>query len=154
MVSVWRRVMPPFESTSKLSSCLRVFQRCTSSAITTAGFTPSPKSPSAASGIGRRSSAVAAATASHQRYVSPDVKRRALAGSAVSRQNLAMAGRECYHCKQWVEEGQEHDCWTTTEAALTQEWPRGDIVSLQLWVTLLWSIYTSTRHALHCVRNN
>src|SRR5262245_6557740 len=30
-----------------------------------------------------------------------------------------MAGRECYHCKQWVEEGEPHDCWTTTEAALT-----------------------------------
>src|SRR5436853_5464350 len=30
-----------------------------------------------------------------------------------------MAGRECYHCKQWVEEGDGHDCWTTTEAALT-----------------------------------
>ena len=33
---------------------------------------------------------------------------------------LGMAGRECYHCKQWVEKGEEHDCWTTTEAALTQ----------------------------------
>ncbi len=32
-----------------------------------------------------------------------------------------MAGRECYHCKQWVEEGEAHDCWTTTEAALTRE---------------------------------
>jgi hypothetical protein len=32
-----------------------------------------------------------------------------------------MAGRECYHCKQWVEEGEPHDCWTTTEAALTAE---------------------------------
>ena len=32
-----------------------------------------------------------------------------------------MAGRECYHCKQWIEEGQQHDCWTTTEAALTQD---------------------------------
>lgn len=32
-----------------------------------------------------------------------------------------MAGRECYHCKQWIEEGQLHDCWTTTEAALTKE---------------------------------
>jgi hypothetical protein len=32
-----------------------------------------------------------------------------------------MAGRECYHCKQWVEEGEEHNCWTTTEAALTQD---------------------------------
>ena len=30
-----------------------------------------------------------------------------------------MAGRECYHCKQWVEEGEAHDCWTTTEIALT-----------------------------------
>jgi Domain of unknown function (DUF5655) len=30
-----------------------------------------------------------------------------------------MAGRECYHCKQWVEHGEEHDCWTTTEEALT-----------------------------------
>jgi hypothetical protein len=32
-----------------------------------------------------------------------------------------MAGRECYHCKQWIEEGKNHDCWTTTEAALTQD---------------------------------
>ena len=32
-----------------------------------------------------------------------------------------MAGRECYHCQQWIEDGEEHDCWTTTEAALTQE---------------------------------
>jgi hypothetical protein len=30
-----------------------------------------------------------------------------------------MAGRECYHCKQWIEEGEPHNCWTTTEAALT-----------------------------------
>src|SRR5213082_1056824 len=35
--------------------------------------------------------------------------------------NEGMAGRECYHCKQWVGEGEEHDCWTTTEAALTQD---------------------------------
>jgi hypothetical protein len=32
-----------------------------------------------------------------------------------------MSGRECYHCKQWVDEGESHDCWTTTEAALTQD---------------------------------
>jgi hypothetical protein len=32
-----------------------------------------------------------------------------------------MPGRECYHCKQWVDEGEKHDCWTTTEGALTQE---------------------------------
>lgn len=31
-----------------------------------------------------------------------------------------MPGRQCYHCKTLVEEGQEHDCWTTTEAALTR----------------------------------
>lgn len=32
-----------------------------------------------------------------------------------------MAGHTCYHCKQWIEDGQAHDCWTTTEAALTRE---------------------------------
>ena len=32
-----------------------------------------------------------------------------------------MAGRQCYHCKQWIEEGEPHDCWTTTEAALTRD---------------------------------
>ena len=30
-----------------------------------------------------------------------------------------MAGRVCYHCKQTLKEGEPHDCWTTTEAALT-----------------------------------
>jgi hypothetical protein len=30
-------------------------------------------------------------------------------------------GHECYHCKQWIGEGEPHDCWTTTERALTQE---------------------------------
>lgn len=33
----------------------------------------------------------------------------------------AMAGRECYHCKQRIEKGELHDCWTTTEAALTAD---------------------------------
>ena len=32
-----------------------------------------------------------------------------------------MAGHECNHCKQWIEEGEAHDCWTTTEAALTED---------------------------------
>jgi Domain of unknown function (DUF5655) len=32
-----------------------------------------------------------------------------------------MPGHECYHCKQWVEPGEAHDCWTTTEAALTKD---------------------------------
>src|SRR5919112_6788483 len=30
-----------------------------------------------------------------------------------------MPTRQCYHCKQAIEPGEEHDCWTTTEAALT-----------------------------------
>ncbi len=30
-------------------------------------------------------------------------------------------GHECYHCKQWVGECEPHDCWTTTEAALTED---------------------------------
>ena len=32
-----------------------------------------------------------------------------------------MAARQCYHCKQWVEDTATHDCWTTTERALTQD---------------------------------
>ena len=32
-----------------------------------------------------------------------------------------MAGHECHHCKQWIPAGEAHDCWTTTEAALTQD---------------------------------
>ena len=31
------------------------------------------------------------------------------------------AGHECYHCKQWVGKDEAHDCWTTTEAALTAD---------------------------------
>jgi len=34
-----------------------------------------------------------------------------------------MDGHECYHCKQWVEKDEPHDCWTTTEAALTRDLP-------------------------------
>jgi hypothetical protein len=30
-------------------------------------------------------------------------------------------GHECYHCKQWIAPGVPHDCWTTTEAALTED---------------------------------
>ena len=32
-----------------------------------------------------------------------------------------MPGHQCYHCKQWVEKGEAHDCWTTTESALTRD---------------------------------
>ena len=34
-----------------------------------------------------------------------------------------MASRQCHHCKQWVEDRAAHDCWTTTEEALTSELP-------------------------------
>ena len=32
-----------------------------------------------------------------------------------------MTARQCYHCKAMVEEGDGHDCWTTTEAVLTKD---------------------------------
>jgi Domain of unknown function (DUF5655) len=35
----------------------------------------------------------------------------------------SMARRQCYHCKQWIEAGTAHDCWTTTESALTRDLP-------------------------------
>jgi hypothetical protein len=44
-------------------------------------------------------------------------------GCRYVRQNLFMAGRECHHCKQWIEHGEAHDCWTTTEEALTRDLP-------------------------------
>ncbi len=33
-----------------------------------------------------------------------------------------MPGQECYHCRQWIDDKDKksHDCWTTTEEALTQ----------------------------------
>jgi hypothetical protein len=34
-----------------------------------------------------------------------------------------VAERQCYHCKEWIPEGAPHDCWTTTEAALTRDLP-------------------------------
>ena len=36
---------------------------------------------------------------------------------------MAKAGHTCYHCKQWVPEGEAHDCWTTTEGALVRDLP-------------------------------
>ena len=41
---------------------------------------------------------------------------------ALSRRKMrAVSGRQCFHCKQWIDEGEAHDCWTTTEAALTED---------------------------------
>jgi hypothetical protein len=34
---------------------------------------------------------------------------------------IGVPGHQCYHCKQWVDEGEAHDCWTTTETALTAD---------------------------------
>lgn len=34
-----------------------------------------------------------------------------------------MPGHKCHHCQQWVEAGEPHDCWTTTEQALTADLP-------------------------------
>lgn len=34
---------------------------------------------------------------------------------------LSMARRRCHHCKEWITVGAPHDCWTTTESALTRD---------------------------------
>src|SRR6476620_9961340 len=65
-----------------------------------------------------------------------------------------MAGRECYHCKQWVEEGQAHDCWTTTEAALTRElsddlrdaWERLRETAVEFGDQRVYASHSSIRH--------
>jgi hypothetical protein len=33
----------------------------------------------------------------------------------------AMPGKECYHCGQWIEDNEEHDCSATTEKKLTAD---------------------------------
>ena len=32
----------------------------------------------------------------------------------------SMPGRERHHCKQWIEDGEEHDCWTLTQFSLPE----------------------------------
>jgi len=34
---------------------------------------------------------------------------------------IVRKAHECFHCKQWIAAGVEHDCWTTTEEALTKD---------------------------------
>jgi hypothetical protein len=48
-------------------------------------------------------------------------KRKKQSRKPTSRAKPRPAGRECYHCRNWVAEGEQHDCWTTTEQALTRE---------------------------------
>jgi hypothetical protein len=43
------------------------------------------------------------------------------AGTAARGRTPRPAGHECHHCKQWIPDGEAHDCWTTTEAALTED---------------------------------
>ena len=45
---------------------------------------------------------------------------RSQAVAAIAGENRRMAARICYHCKQTLKPGEAHDCWTTTEAALTR----------------------------------
>src|SRR5215472_8285411 len=46
-----------------------------------------------------------------------------MSGSRARRPSQPKAGRECHHCKQWIASGEAHDCWTTTERALTRDLP-------------------------------
>jgi len=39
----------------------------------------------------------------------------------VSVPKLLMPGKECYHCGQWIEDNEEHDCSSTTEEKLTAD---------------------------------
>jgi hypothetical protein len=43
--------------------------------------------------------------------------------STAKKFDAAVAGRQCHHCKAWIEPGEAHDCWTTTEGALTDDLP-------------------------------
>jgi hypothetical protein len=57
---------------------------------------------------------------------SPSRKAKPKAPAKIKTNTKAKAaGEECYHCKQWipVEEKKTHDCWTTTEEALTEGLP-------------------------------
>ena len=62
-----------------------------------------------------------------------------------------MAGRVCYHCKAVVAEGEPHDCWTTTEAALTRDltpdlqdaWQRLRDAAVELGVQRVYASHNS-----------
>lgn len=47
---------------------------------------------------------------------------RATTTAAADRASLERPDeRQCHHCKAWIARGAAHDCWTTTEAALTED---------------------------------
>jgi transcriptional regulator with XRE-family HTH domain len=68
-----------------------------------------------------------------------------------------MPGHECYHCKQWVEEGEPHDCWTTTEEALTRDlsedlqetWERLRETAVEFGDQRIRTLETTPRGATH-----
>jgi hypothetical protein len=47
------------------------------------------------------------------------MKRAKSVKTPVRKTNTGAAGRECYHCGEWIAANEPHDCWTTTEAAIT-----------------------------------
>jgi hypothetical protein len=51
----------------------------------------------------------------------PAKRKKQSASKSTIRTKPRRGGRECYHCRSWVAEGEQHDCWTTTERALTRE---------------------------------
>lgn len=44
-----------------------------------------------------------------------------------------MPAKECYHCKERVQDWKTHDCWTTTEEKLTRDLPE-DL--LEAWIRI------------------
>jgi hypothetical protein len=57
-------------------------------------------------------------------HFSPEIIDPAIGGERSRHrkgQRRLVSGHECYHCKQWIAEGEPHDCWTTTESALTRD---------------------------------
>ena len=67
---------------------------------------------------GREAGAKYARLAEADRRAVTEILRETLAGVSAMKRT---ARWECHHCKATVEAGEEHDCWTTTEAALTQD---------------------------------
>src|SRR5215813_2675049 len=60
-------------------------------------------------------------------------KYHQLAVGCDPRHNRLMGRRQCHHCKEWIEQGEKHDCWTTSEAALTRDLPEN---LLEAWERL------------------
>lgn len=68
-----------------------------------------------------KSSTGARAAKRPARAAAPQASARGRATKPKPAATPPATGHVCYHCKQWVEAGEAHDCWTTTEAALTRD---------------------------------